>query len=382
MFLLDKESRNYWLSQTSTEFREFELIGTILGLAIYNSVILDIHFPQIMYKKLMGQESSDVEDLRDVSPELYRGMKTLLTFDGNVEEVYARNFRVEYEVFGAKVKSFQRRVENFFLSPLFSFRNFTILNRTVRIFLSPMTIALSMLRCTRITTSTRACQSSSLLSRRASISWCTGPHLACSSPKSLNFSFAEIRCWISRNWKRRLSTSLTILIRIIRQVKISSFFLKQSSFLSIFSLGCQVVLGSCSWAQGRREEEASFLCHGFGSRSDWWFEELAVDHSAARRRRWSFAIITHMLQSSAASGIQEQRCVEIKAHVGVGVRLNWILFDVTKIRNDKWIGVWRVEKLMYKLRVRQIGRKKNFLLGTRFQWSFLRHKSLSSPNGW
>jgi ubiquitin-protein ligase E3 A len=35
---------------------QFELCGKLLGLAIYNSVILDIHFPLVIYKKLLGEE--------------------------------------------------------------------------------------------------------------------------------------------------------------------------------------------------------------------------------------------------------------------------------------------------------------------------------------
>lgn len=54
MWTLDPETRNYYFSTTSQELREFELIGTILGLAIYNSVILDVHLPPAVYKKLMG----------------------------------------------------------------------------------------------------------------------------------------------------------------------------------------------------------------------------------------------------------------------------------------------------------------------------------------
>jgi hypothetical protein len=54
------------------------------------------------YKKLMGR-STGLEDLAQVSPELYRGMNTLLSFDGNVQEVYDRNFQVEVDNFGQKV---------------------------------------------------------------------------------------------------------------------------------------------------------------------------------------------------------------------------------------------------------------------------------------
>ncbi len=57
-------------------------------------MILDVHLPTVVYKKLMGQPTS-MADLADVSPDLHRGMQTLLTFDGNVEETYARDFQVQ-----------------------------------------------------------------------------------------------------------------------------------------------------------------------------------------------------------------------------------------------------------------------------------------------
>lgn len=102
MFVLDRETRTYWFSPLSQEFREFELIGTILGLAIYNGVILDVHFPRVVYKKLMGR-ATQLADLADVSPDLHRGMQTLLTFDpAAVEAVYAREFQVEVDNYGQK----------------------------------------------------------------------------------------------------------------------------------------------------------------------------------------------------------------------------------------------------------------------------------------
>lgn len=39
----------------------------ILGLAIYNGIILDLHFPFVVYKKLVGLEPT-LDDLKDVNP--------------------------------------------------------------------------------------------------------------------------------------------------------------------------------------------------------------------------------------------------------------------------------------------------------------------------
>lgn len=58
----------------------------ILGLAIYNSVILDVHFPMVVYRKLMGVPPT-LDDLKGLQPTLGRGLQQLLDFDGDVEEV-------------------------------------------------------------------------------------------------------------------------------------------------------------------------------------------------------------------------------------------------------------------------------------------------------
>lgn len=100
MFTYDIETHTLWFNSDSLEATmEYELIGTLLGLAIYNAVILDVSFPQVVYKKLMGC-ALGLEDLESDLPGLGQGLRQLLNFQGNVEEVYQRNFEYSYEVFG------------------------------------------------------------------------------------------------------------------------------------------------------------------------------------------------------------------------------------------------------------------------------------------
>ncbi|RLN74570.1 hypothetical protein BBJ28_00015168 [Nothophytophthora sp. Chile5] len=100
MFTYDEETRSLWFNSDSLESTmEFELIGTLLALAIYNAVILDVSFPHIVYKKLMSCPLG-LDDLELALPELGRGLRQLLSFQGDVEEVYQRNFEYSYEVFG------------------------------------------------------------------------------------------------------------------------------------------------------------------------------------------------------------------------------------------------------------------------------------------
>ncbi|KAJ3076476.1 hypothetical protein HDU98_002920 [Podochytrium sp. JEL0797] len=110
MFSYDPETRTSWINPASLEpERQFELVGVILGLALYNGVILGCQFAGVVYKKLVG-EKVGLEDLKASFPELGKGLEMLLQWDeesgGTVEDVFCRSFEIEYEVWG-RVKSFE-----------------------------------------------------------------------------------------------------------------------------------------------------------------------------------------------------------------------------------------------------------------------------------
>ena len=65
MFTFDEATRYCWFNLNSFETDgQFFLIGLVLGLAIYNNVILDVHFPMVVYRKLFGKKGT-FEDLKD-----------------------------------------------------------------------------------------------------------------------------------------------------------------------------------------------------------------------------------------------------------------------------------------------------------------------------
>lgn len=102
MFVYDDEARTFWFNSTSMESElEFQLVGVTMGLAIYNGVILDVHFPIAVYKKLMEEEVG-LDDLKDVHPDLWRGFHKLLEYEGDVETTMAQTFQVEFEYFGER----------------------------------------------------------------------------------------------------------------------------------------------------------------------------------------------------------------------------------------------------------------------------------------
>ncbi|KAH3757654.1 o ubiquitin protein ligase E3A [Pelomyxa schiedti] len=76
MFILNETTRNYWFNHASDALEDYKLIGILLGLAIYNGVILDIHFPQAVFKKLLGQDPC-LEDLKETHNETYNSFMRL-----------------------------------------------------------------------------------------------------------------------------------------------------------------------------------------------------------------------------------------------------------------------------------------------------------------
>lgn len=115
MFTYNEKSRTYWFSKTCMDNdSEFNLVGVLMGLAVYNSIILDIRFPPCCYKKLLspavvpfhdphatvGIAPLGLKDLMEAMPDLGRGLKELLEYEGDVEEDLCQTFQISYTVFG------------------------------------------------------------------------------------------------------------------------------------------------------------------------------------------------------------------------------------------------------------------------------------------
>lgn len=78
-----------------------ELLGKLLGLAVYNGVLLDLHLPVVLYKKLLGLPVG-FDDLMSLDPSLHAGLKQLLEYEPaeEVEEIFFRTFEYEWEDLG------------------------------------------------------------------------------------------------------------------------------------------------------------------------------------------------------------------------------------------------------------------------------------------
>ena len=106
---LEKGQGFLWFNTDSFECNlNFELVGTLLGLALYNEVILSLKFPAVVYKKLVAENDhkngliSDkigIEDLEEIDQQIYNTLKKLL--NENYEDRDTGLFHVvSYESFG------------------------------------------------------------------------------------------------------------------------------------------------------------------------------------------------------------------------------------------------------------------------------------------
>ncbi|CAD8143688.1 unnamed protein product [Paramecium pentaurelia] len=95
MFVPKNNNSILWFNKYNMEMPiKYELIGMILGLALYNQVYLDLQFPQVIFKKLMN-EPTCFEDLKELDLEVYKGLNTLAEYEqDNIEDTFALNFTI------------------------------------------------------------------------------------------------------------------------------------------------------------------------------------------------------------------------------------------------------------------------------------------------
>ncbi|CAF1519114.1 unnamed protein product, partial [Adineta ricciae] len=119
MFVFYESSGVFWFNGASTDnIREYNLVGILMGLAVYNAIILDIRFPLVCYKKLLtpafikepvsnlsklkvGLIKPTLADFRTIRPDIAKSLQYLLDYDGNVEDDFGLTFEVSVAQFDA-----------------------------------------------------------------------------------------------------------------------------------------------------------------------------------------------------------------------------------------------------------------------------------------
>ncbi|KAI6714371.1 hypothetical protein JHW43_003031, partial [Diplocarpon mali] len=116
MFTYDDDSGFCYFNPNSFETTDqYFLVGVVLGLAIYNSTILDVALPPFAFRKLLaaappaapGATSHakpsmiySLEDLAEYRPVLAHGLRQLLDYDGDVETTFCRDFVADIDRYG------------------------------------------------------------------------------------------------------------------------------------------------------------------------------------------------------------------------------------------------------------------------------------------
>jgi hypothetical protein len=101
LFTQSSDGRSRWLAPDGAAGSaadvaaqaQWRLVGTLLGLAIYNGVILELHLPRAFYKKLLGTPVG-LTDLEAFEPVVGRSLRSLLAWagPGSVEDTFCLAF--------------------------------------------------------------------------------------------------------------------------------------------------------------------------------------------------------------------------------------------------------------------------------------------------
>ena len=102
MLILQQETNTFWFNPSSLEPDEdFFLLGLVVGMAVYNGVLLDFPLPIVLYRKILGQELK-LRDLEEIQPSLGRSLRSLLQWEGpgSVADTFCQTFSIEVEFAG------------------------------------------------------------------------------------------------------------------------------------------------------------------------------------------------------------------------------------------------------------------------------------------
>lgn len=78
-----------------------ELLGAVLGKALYEGILVDLPLAPFLLSRLQGRWPL-FDELADLDPEVYRSLVQLKRYEGNVEDL-ALDFTVESDCFGTRV---------------------------------------------------------------------------------------------------------------------------------------------------------------------------------------------------------------------------------------------------------------------------------------
>jgi E3 ubiquitin-protein ligase HECTD2 len=117
LFLYNEQTNYCYFNPNSPESSEqYQLVGAVLGLAIYNFTILDVPFPPFLFRKLaaaappnMGADlhqgwrpswRPELSDLAQYDPTLAQNLQQILEYEGNIADDIGVVFQIDSDVYG------------------------------------------------------------------------------------------------------------------------------------------------------------------------------------------------------------------------------------------------------------------------------------------
>lgn len=101
MFKFNDQVQLYWFNGQSFEPNiNFELVGTLMGIAYYNNMFVDMPLAPACYKILLDQEPN-LQDMKMWQPEIASSLQYILDYEGTAPlDSIAGNFSVSEKQYG------------------------------------------------------------------------------------------------------------------------------------------------------------------------------------------------------------------------------------------------------------------------------------------
>lgn len=103
MFKFNEDNQLYWFNGGTFEPNiNFELVGTLMGIAFYNNLFIDMPVVSTCYKILLDTEP-DFNDMAQWQPEVAKSLQYILDYkpeennNTSLEDTIGRTFTVDVE---------------------------------------------------------------------------------------------------------------------------------------------------------------------------------------------------------------------------------------------------------------------------------------------
>ncbi|ELA42478.1 uncharacterized protein VICG_00577 [Vittaforma corneae ATCC 50505] len=99
--LFTQTNNRIWFRK-GVDLQLLNTIGKIVGIALYNDVVLNVPFPSLLFKKLL-HIPLDFDDLEEIEPEIYNSLKNLQRCSPEDFQFLDQNFTADFEVLGRRI---------------------------------------------------------------------------------------------------------------------------------------------------------------------------------------------------------------------------------------------------------------------------------------